>query len=268
MALHSKNPADLDEVLIVNTPIDSTTELVHVNMHVIRTNISDINSTVFTVTWGGVSQTFTLNLGVFSGVLTFAGLTSGTTSNVTISKSDGGTLGANLKVVLDHAGTVVSTPATNIFLGDTIDAKLLDYDTEAVADGKYLQSDDLDDYDTEVIASGKYATTLQGQTADNALQPDDIRPDTNLSIHHVQVDSRVATVGADDNEVVFLNANLEDFHSQITQISTHITQNTSALDDYVQYKYYALGDDVKRDELAWKFCEESYRICRRLEYNN
>ena len=244
-----QNPADLDEVLIVNTPIDSTTELVHVNMHVIRTNISDINSTVFTVTWGGVSQTFILTLGVFSGVLTFAGLTPGTTSNVTISKSDGGTLGANLKVVLDHAGTVVSTPATNIFLGDTIDAKLVDYDTEAVADGKYLQSSALTPYDTEVIASGKYATTLQGQTADNALQPDDVRPDVNISVHHAQVDSRVS--GGD----VFLSADLEDFHSQITQISTHITQNTAALDDYVQFKYYALRDDVKHNSLAWRFVQ-------------
>ena len=247
--LQFQNPADLDETLIVNTPIDSTTELMHINMYVIRTNIAEINTTTFTVTWGGVSETFNLESGVYSDVLTFSGLTPGTTSSVTIRKSDGGTLAANLKVVLDHAGTVVSTPATNIFLNDTIDAKLGDYDTEAVASGKYattlqgdtadtaLQPSDLDDYDTAVVASGKY------------LEPDDVRPDVNISVHHAQVDSRVS------GEEVFLSADLENFHSQITQISTHITQNTAALDDYVQFKYYALRDDVKHNSLAWRFVQ-------------
>ena len=114
------NQADLDEVLISNTAIDSIEEKVHLTMYVINTNISDINSTTFTVTWGGVSETFTLNLGVFSGELTFSGLTNPSTSSFTIKKSDGGTLTANIKVVLDHNGTVAVTPATQTYLENLI----------------------------------------------------------------------------------------------------------------------------------------------------
>ena len=245
------NPADEVSTLLTAATIDSTTEKIQLSMYVISTNIADINSAdLFTVTWGGVSRTFTLTLGVFSGELDFTGLTIGT-SDLTISKSEGGTLNSNIKVVLDHAGTLVVTPTTDAYLDarDAVVVSGIDDKLDAKVNTTTLEGS----YETAATAESKYATTLQGQTADNALKPDNVRPDTNLSIHHVEVDSRVASVGTDDDEVVFLSADLEDFHSQITQISTHITQNTAALDDYVQFKYYALGDDVKRDELAWKF---------------